>query len=379
MMHSVTSEKSGLPVRTALAIVSGVLCAVLAAAGIVLSPDSTDARVRGRCRDCHAMHAQEPTPGMTRGGCLDCHGMNPAGSQNIITIGKMRIPQVIHKKENGDLAAGNFSYVADIFSPNYSAGHNIAGLTHTENPPMDIPPGFEPNVPIPGGQGPVLWPQQQQINCSGTWGCHGDRRVEDPYKAMSGAHHEDDRVLDGSTVGRSYRFLFGVKGVEHPDWEYLATSDNHNGYKGDLTHTAMDSISYLCGQCHSRFHPNPFQGGASQVGASNFAPWVRHPADISFSAMHTAYAGSEYQDFVRYSLEVPVGNLEPTGKEETVDINSIVICQSCHRSHASPYPDALRWDYDRMMPNNNVSGSAPTSNIGSGCLTCHTRKAGMGR
>ncbi|GAB4486926.1 MAG: hypothetical protein OHK006_15360 [Thermodesulfovibrionales bacterium] len=337
---------------------------------VLLAGREADARVRGKCRDCHSMHAKDATPGMTNGSCLDCHGRNPAGEENIITVGKMRIPQVIHRKADGDLAAGNFAYVADMFSPNYSSGHNIAGLTHAEFPPMDMPPGFEGNVIMPNGFGPMVWPQQQQVNCAGTWGCHGDRTVEDPYKAMSGAHHEDDRVIDGSTVGKSFRFLLGVKGVEHKDWEYLATVDDHNGYKGDMTHNERDTISYLCGQCHSKFHPNPYQGGAREVGTAYYTPWTRHPADISFSAMHTAYAGSEYQNFVKYSLEVPVGFHEPTGKEDTVNINSVVICQSCHRSHASPYPDALRWDYDRMLSR---SGAA-----GTGCLTCHTRKGNMG-
>lgn len=336
-----------------------------------------DARVKGKCKDCHSMHysfeGEEmtlggltgPFPALTEGGCLGCHGQAPYGTENIITIGKARIPQVLHNMENGDLAAGNFYYVADGYNPDYAKGHNLKGISLQEDPPMDVPPAFMRSVMIPGGLGPADWPQQQQLTCAGTWGCHGDRTIEDPYKAIYGAHHTDDSEIDGSTVGKSYRFLYGIKGKEHIDWEYLATIINHNGYKGDMAHSSMDTISYLCGECHAKFHPHPNLGGIREGGEAYNTIWYRHPADISFSAIHGNFAGSEYQGYVRYSLEAPVAYSRPTGGEEVVDMDSIVMCLSCHRAHASPYSDTLRWDYDKIF----VGSPSKT-----GCLTCHTRK-----
>lgn len=338
------------------------LCALLSALWPAVS---VEARVAGRCKDCHEMHADEPFPSLATGSCLDCHAMKSAGSQNIISLGRAHIPQVIHNMTGGDLASGNFYYVADTFSSDYEKGHNVAGISTPENPPMSVPPGFMPNIPIPGGAGPVSWPENKQLTCAGTWGCHGNRTIEDPYKAMSGAHHADDRVLDGSTVGRSFRFLLGVTGTEHPEWEYLATPENHNGYRGDRDHVYMDTVSYFCGQCHANFHPSPYLGGFDEAGSANSA-WVRHPVDIAFSSMRTPYAGSEYQDFTRYSLDVPVGFDRPTGKESVVDIQSVIICTSCHRAHASPFKDALRWNYTAVEGSDSIQGK--------GCLTCHTRK-----
>ncbi|MEW6163367.1 MAG: cytochrome c3 family protein [Nitrospirota bacterium] len=334
-----------------------------------------DARVKGKCKDCHSMHYSYegkemtygdrpgPFPVLTQGGCLGCHGQNPAGAENIITIGKARIPQVLHHMENGDLAAGNFYYVADGYNPDYSKGHNVSGISLQESPPMNTPPSFIGSVIIPGGIGPVEWPGQQQLTCAGTWGCHGDRTVEDPYKAIYGAHHADDSLIDGSTVGRSYRFLYGIKGKEHRDWEYQATVSSHNGYKGSIAHDTMDTISYLCGECHARFHPHPNLGGTVEVGYSTL--WLRHPSEIAFSTVHGGYAGSEYQDYIRYSLEAPVAYINPTGGEEVVDENSIIMCLSCHRTHASPYPNILRWDYEKTSIGDITK---------EGCLTCHTRK-----
>ena len=132
-----------------------ILCALLYA---VCFPVAVEAKVKGRCKDCHDMHSGKPFPALTKDGCIGCHGMNPNGDQSIITLGKTRIPQVIHHMDGGDLAAGNFFYVADAFTPNYGKGHNVQGISRVEDPPMDTPPGFIGNVRIPGGTGPNLWP-----------------------------------------------------------------------------------------------------------------------------------------------------------------------------------------------------------------------------
>jgi hypothetical protein len=265
--------------------------------------------------------------------------------------------------QNGDLAGGNYYYSADGFTPDYTKGHNVLGISQREDPPMDVPPGFKGDVVIPGGRGPVLWQDQKQLNCSGTWGCHGNRTIEDPFQAMEGAHHTDDSVIDGTTVGNSYRFLLGVKGKEHANWEYQATVTSHNGYRGDGGYSAMDTISYLCGECHGRFHPHAFLGGTEVIEQNT---WHKHPSDIAFSAVHGGYAGSEYSEYITYTLEAPVAYANPTGGESVVDENSIIMCISCHRAHGSPYSDMSRWNY--ALPG---SGGGSTDN---GCLACHTQK-----
>jgi len=355
-----------------------IIISLIALLSVILANELVDARVKGKCKDCHIMHDSYggkemtlgdrtgPFPVLTEGGCLGCHGQNPSGTESIITMGKARIPQILHHMENGDLAGGNFYYVADGYNPDYSKGHNIVGVSRQEDPPMNVPPAFIPNVVIPGGRGPADWPEQNQLTCAGTWGCHGDRTIADPFKAIYGAHHTDDSEIDGSTVGKSYRFLYGITGKEHRDWEYQATLDNHNGYKGDMTHSSMDTISYLCGECHAKFHPNPNLGGSREVGLVYNSLWLRHPSDISFGTVHGGFAGSEYQGYVQYSLEAPLAFMRPTGSETDVDQNAVVMCLSCHRAHASPYRDILRWDYDKV-----IAGSSPS---GTSCLTCHTRK-----
>ncbi|GAB4388381.1 MAG: hypothetical protein Kow0025_07320 [Thermodesulfovibrionales bacterium] len=340
------------------------LSAVLVLLLVAVLPASAWATVKGRCKDCHEMHSSSPSPELTRGGCLGCHAVDPAGDRNIVVIGQSPVPQILHHMEDGDLAAGNFYYVDERFTPDYGRGHNVAGISQQEDPPMDRPVGFIGSVVIPGGLGPDRWDHEQQLTCAGTYGCHGNRTIEDPYEAIYGAHHEDDSEIDGSTVGKSYRFLYGIKGAEHDAWEYQATFDNHNGYKGDEGHETMDTISYLCGECHAVFHPNSLLGGVRSVGET---VWHRHPTDISFGSIHSGYVGSEFQAYIVYNMEAPVAYIEPTGRESVVDENSVIMCLSCHRAHASPYQDMLRWDYTEMEAGRSRPGNG-------GCFACHTRK-----
>lgn len=363
-------EKEGYRINKLMCYLLVPLCSML----FVLSFFSTevDARVRGRCKDCHNVRggedAKAPSVSSTGNDCLACHGRKPSGTENTSTVRKTRFPQVLHHMQNNDLAAGNFYYVADSFNPDYSRGHNVTGISRPQNPPMDVPPGFMKSVLIPGGTGPSYWLNQRQLNCSGTWGCHGNRTIEDQYKSIAGAHHEDDSTIDGSTVGKSYRFLFGIKGKEHPDWEYLATPVNHNGYKGAIDCNSMETISYLCGECHAKFHPNPRLGGKDEVGqAYDTAVWRRHPVDMAFNSVRGGFANSEYEGYVKYSLDAPVAYDKPTGGEDVVDSSSVIMCLSCHRAHASPYPSMLRWDYSKM-----IAGTGKSSSTG--CFACHTKK-----
>lgn len=128
----------------------------------------------------------------------------------------------------------------------------------------------------------------------------------------------------------------------------------------------MDTISYLCGECHAKFHPNPNLGGSKEVGQAYNSLWLRHPADISFNSVHGGFANSEYEGYVQYNLETPVAYDRPTGGEEAVNSNSVIMCLSCHRAHASPYPGMLRWDYSKI--------AAGTGKSRTGCLACHTKK-----
>ena len=330
------------------------------------------AKVTGECYKCHTMHNSQNGQPMTfngtsgqvplllRGTCLGCHGQNPSGSQYIIE----NIPQVLHASPI-DLPAGNFAYITGNKQTqganSTTAGHNVIDLGVQETV-LTSPPGDINNTGI----------TNTNFTCAGTYGCHGDRTIQDPYTAMRGAHHTDDSILkfgsidlnkQGDTVGTSFRFLKGVKGGE-VSWSNYPTPYNHNEYygattpgTGNATTPAGNTISGFCAECHGKFY------GSTNVGSSS--PWLRHPTDTVLPS------ANEYAYYTTYNSTAPVARTSSwngwsaSSPSTTVTPGSdVIMCLSCHYAHASPYFKLMRWDY-KGWP-----GSGGTN----GCNVCHTKK-----
>ncbi|GAB4486870.1 MAG: cytochrome c [Thermodesulfovibrionales bacterium] len=349
------------------------------------------------CSNCHTMHSSQDgtiqrgggagSQGLGSGVCLDCHSQyravllkldcigchaNITSNQNVDPV--TQAPLVAHNSAS-DLAGGNFRY---IFDGSYNKGHNVHGFG-VNVPPADLtnfPPGYSAAYD-PSSLKYDQFSVSFQIMCAGRNGCHGNRDVEGQIDAIKGAHHEDDAVLkfgsidesqqglapanvtNGQKVGKSYRFLMGVKGGEEASWEgQNPTATKHNEYKGSSGAHAdsqnwgtIDTMSEFCAECHGDFHSSTGIGGASN-------PWVRHPTDTVLP--NTA----DFGGYTQYSLTAPLARQAiPQSAGSGVTLNSdIVMCLSCHRGHASNYYKALRWDYK----------NATLSTAISGCAVCHT-------
>ncbi len=348
-----------------------------------------EANAKGKCGSCHSMHnshdgaagveeGEEGASIMLNGStCWDCHAKGNAHNIDPTT----GTPQVMH---NGgtDLAGGNFAYITGdkkgVSGDAMSRGHNI-NYTGVE----DVGYGTYPPGDKHGNASAGL--NEKTFTCAGTFGCHGDRTVDDQYAAVRNAHHYDDSALafgsidmneqalqDGEVsdkVGSSYRFLMGVKGGEDADWQATSGPEDHNEYFGSSNmgissrnEPAGNTISGLCAECHGNFH------GAGATQGSAMSLWKRHPTDISMPGSGTEYAG-----YTVYDPDVPVARTiipqYPSGEvnpDESTD--DIVICLSCHTAHASRYENMLRFDYYDMM-----AGDPSKSG---GCFVCHTEKNG---
>lgn len=318
----------------------------------------------GVCMDCHAQYRAV----LLKLDCVGCHANVNSGS-NIDPVTKA--PLIAHNAA-ADLAGGNFRYVFNI---NDAKGHNVHGfgLNIQSGDLANIPPGYNAAYD-PSSLKYDQFNAVGQIMCGGQNGCHGNRDRQSQIDAVKGAHHEDDTVLkfgtineaqqgptsgtNGERVGRSYRFLMGVKGGEETDWEGNSpTATKHNEYKGSTaahansqTWSDVDTISEFCAECHGDFH------SAAGMGTSN--PWMRHPTDVVLPAT------GEFSSYATYSLTAPVARVViPNAPESLVQSGTpVVMCLSCHRAHASNYYKALRWDYRN-------------ANLGtalSGCTVCHT-------
>ncbi len=360
----------------------------------------TWSRVQGPCVNCHTMHNSQngaavvsngPYRALTKGDCVGCHtGTFPDGKNIPYILSDSGAPSYGSFGISGNtLAGGNFYWVARDGGNDPTKGHNVVYLADEDTNIGKTPPGWDnANFPAAGDSnqlvagGEASW--SKQLTCAGKYGCHGKHEDEDDFRSISGAHHADDSTIDGSTVGKSFRFLYGVIGIEDSDWEYQPTSTEHNQYYAvDRADTFIDnpanadpkSINYLCAECHGHFHSGVGNSdGADDEDSTVGSPWIRHPSDFDMNNVKTKEYGNYPGPFGSagtYWPAAPVGSDDlSAGVRSQVlqtDDDAIVLCISCHRAHGSPYADLLRWDYGEC---NASSGSAGNC----GCYACHTTK-----
>lgn len=334
--------------------------------GLTMKMDSTPVigALSSECYDCHA----QLRPELVMMDCLGCHAQAVGGAVNIIAINN--IPQVLHNTTI--LAAGNFR---NVFIDD-SYGHNVHGFGSNIESDTDLgntPPGYNSDFdPSTGKYQPAY---NLNIMCAGRNGCHGDRDELSQALAMKGSHHYKDSMLkfgadftestQGTTVGNSYRFLYGVHGAEDADWEASSGAADHNEYRGANLPAApasfqdVDTIGEFCAECHGDFH--------SAAGTGGVSPWIRHPNNFVIPDE------LPYTDYTVYNPTVPVAR--PAIADDRIQANTgvvtagadLVTCLSCHRAHGSPYADILRWDYITDCETGGLQADC-------GCLTCHADK-----
>jgi len=375
-----------------------VLIVLVAAAGMIIGFSSPVLAITGQCVNCHTMHNSQdgasvaetydfstgtinpsatPLAQLLNADCVACHAGGASETEDTNSFGA---PIVLHTTNpNGQgyqatLAGGDFYWVGNALGDDDATGHNVAGVSDPDTNilPLNTPPGWDPvatpgandDGQIAGGASPS-WPADQQLTCAGLYGCHGNHADADPFAAIKGAHHGNTGLTETSavladTIGNSYRFLSGIRGLENREWNWNETSATHNEYRGragNPNYQNKVTISYSCAQCHGFFH--------SDIGTQS--PWLRHPTDVVLPA------SGEYNDYNPdnggvYSIEAPVARVTNVSSSSDVVTPGVdtVMCLSCHRAHGSPEPDILRWTYADMQ--------AGTGTDDTGCFTCHTTK-----
>ncbi|MCD6490135.1 MAG: hypothetical protein J7K20_05355, partial [Thermodesulfobacterium sp.] len=259
--------------------------------------------ISGPCSDCHTMHnsqnGQTVVSGgayraLTTGDCVICHTGTNNGTNNIPYVNSESAPTYNFGGERNTLAGGNFYWVTQ----DDTYGHNVNGVI-TPDPNLSVPPGY-----LADYRDGMTWSSGQPVTCAGNYGCHGkfesgNTTLNDPFAAISGAHHKnvnrDCGTAAPTDVYDSYRFLYGIKGIEDSDREYTLSTTNHNGYyavdQSPTPGTNSGSINYLCAECHGQFHNGTF--------SSNYqSPWLRHPTDYDMNNV----SGKEYGNYPNTSI-----------------------------------------------------------------------------
>jgi len=381
----------------------------LALIALLLTVNPALSQVTGPCVDCHTMHNSQNATSMAldvngnlvpgagpfekllrKDGCIACHsGAYTAGGGGMAEIPKVLATSAPASGSQDYSAGGNFYWVATAGGNDDTKGHNVGYLAGSDgNFTNNAPPGYDAG--LSDARGP--FDATHQLTCAGVYGCHGD---PDPLKigdfaSLAGAHHGVENAngfSDGTTIAKSYRFLYNIKGVEDGDWEYTTPSaTDHNQYHGEdraaNTYSDLTTISHLCCECHGVFH--------TAAGATFASPWIRHPTDFDLSNAtgdeYDYYNGGDGSDN-DYSPIAPVA-ADMSALDENTSGNmvvenifspptalgsakaAIVTCISCHRAHGSEYADLLRWDYD-VSTTAIIAGSG-AGNVG--CFICHTTK-----
>ncbi len=119
----------------------------------------------------------------------------------------------------------------------------------------------------------------------------------------------------------------------------IVTADGDPDYRENVYISGMNDF---CGACHEDFNSERNRRGARG--------WMRHPVGITIS-------GADHADLEHWSrLANKVTQAEyPSGNPDNI-YGAQVFCLSCHRAHASPYKNAMRWDHAKKPY---------------GCLECH--------
>ena len=347
------------------------------------------ARVTGECSNCHTMHNSQGGTNMQIGydpatdaqasllranGCLGCHATSLGGTWQ--GVGGAPIVYNTSVPTYGDgnvgLAAGNFYYTktASGADNTTSRGHSLTCVGFADN--ADTPTGqrtscatndcHQTGTSTTGLQGhgceACHLPAHHKGDTSGGWADADDGyyRFLGPIRAADGG--SDDHVR-------------GVRGYEDDDWQKTCDSSDHNEYSGEDKNGGYFSISHFCAGCHST--------SSDPSECKNFCvsspPEKFHAANLELPDPEV----SSYDGYVGYNGPPPGGpwDYEPMLPIARSDIatggpypyNKVshsstdhLMCLTCHRAHASPYDNMLRWD--NML----VLGDQESYY---GCIGCH--------
>ncbi len=381
-----------------------LLSAITVVSLVPAGPRDASAKVQGACYNCHTMHNSQgnsgealvynaatdsmviggPISSLLKSNCVGCHSSST--SSTTYDLGGCTVP-VVNYIGSGEpssyLAGGNFFWVKEgNTNAHDSKGHNVFLNEDDEDLAAGAPGGDHTtcgtnschlNLSQPYADGGL--PPYVDYDDYGCKGCHLNER-----------HHAEDDDEEGlvTTIEQGfYRFLAGhrnlangkgVHGYEDPGWEagqpnLARGAANHNEYLGSPNATDLgfggtggNGTTAFCTGCHGDFHStDPNQEGVV---------WIRHPSDAVIPA------SGEYDDVGGtghlYDPLSPVAKqtINATPDTTVVQGSDMVMCLSCHRPHATPYPDLLRWDYTSEM----IAGGTPAGDNYTGCFYCHTLK-----
>jgi hypothetical protein len=347
-----------------------LLICVIGLLSVFLVYGFADAKVGGRCVNCHTMHGSQN--GVAWGWLYDAGAGESGGPYGSLLVGTCL---GCHTTDGADPYAGGYPFVkdsGDAFNDSNCLAGGFFPVTEDCTDNLDGNAHTIGSAQPPPGYGTATWYEgttsTSGLTCAGTSGCHGSQTIDDPMAAIKGGHHQTAtygyRILaayngttgtpvDGGGIGtKDYEkaLIAGVTAAEG-DRDVTETTFYHNVYKA----TGTDSISLLCANCHGVFHSDTMSGGA----------YIRHPTDVILPSGWQAQTDTVVNDFD--------AKFNPYGFTDVTDTvaDKYVTCLSCHRAHGTVQADLLRFPYTTTEGGEQQAGRSPGTIIAYGCLGCH--------
>lgn len=306
------------------------------------------------CDGCHSMHAGSGNgyfvsqgPSLTNGAdpsstCLNCHDGNARYHVNS-TDGS-------NTNEGGDFHwIQNNNYTYDVRGTPTAVdrnnfGHNIVASDYGLTADAVL-------TAAPGGTFPAA-----DLGCTSCHDPHGEVSGATGPISVSGSYGDDPAALEAGSIAGNYRLLgdsgysltTGGGTVNFSNDAPIARASGSDGASVQYG----EGMSGWCANCHGGFY---FAATGPALAAG------MHPTEVGSKAAYATYvaSGSTSGDpLVGYDPLVPIergGVLagswdlpdpDPAGLDPAASVGTggQVMCLTCHRAHASPFANALRWD-----------------------------------
>jgi hypothetical protein len=305
-----------------------------------------------KCGGCHTMHNSEgnlsmggsPTAKLLRGTdvatlCLNCHDQD--GSLRITydpPIVKSTVGNIVSNPINfgTDIAAGgDFYYALEAYTDDQSSdwaigyGHNIPDTSN------QIPPGGDQNIGT-------------LFTCTN---CHDAHGVVDGSPTSD---INDFRNLKKVPTGSGLTSVTVTRLNEGESYTTLSGGEKVYSITGNTYADGVNGLARWCATCHDKFHED------IEVFNYNGSDWLRHPVDEPMTGTKVDWAN--YNALLPVNTKLPMAGGTPNTNYYGNNNDAKVFCISCHFSHAGPYKNALRWNYE-----DGVTTSKE------GCNQCHNK------
>ncbi len=280
-----------------------------------------------RCAGCHTMHNSQDGGLVTDAGghfnllkaanatdtCLTCH----AGYGQFLG-------------GTGYGPGGDFYWLTKTFEWNSHGPKISTGDSHGHNV-VSPANGILADATLMNAPGGTF--DSDELTCTSCHDPHGNQNFRLLYGSAVGPYYQGARYNFTSdaplAVGNSRR-TFTEDG-----WE---TDSHHTVYKSGM--------SNWCANCHTDFHSDNTTDFVHDVDEDMNGQAAIYNAYVNTDDHVSGQQATAYWGLVPFEdVDVDLGTVDPGDYTAGPAPNDLVMCLSCHRSHASAFPDIGRWDF----------------------------------